>query len=71
MPLKLIHHGFYADDLACKITGHGWKGKGAAISREMAAASSRLTLDADRALGKSARNEILSRSGYRCGTFVI
>jgi len=35
--LKLVHHGFHADDFAYKMMGMGWKGKGAAIDRAAAA----------------------------------
>jgi uncharacterized protein YndB with AHSA1/START domain len=37
--LKLVHHGFHADDFAYKMMGQGWMSKGAAIERALAAAS--------------------------------
>jgi uncharacterized protein YndB with AHSA1/START domain len=37
--LKLVHHGFHADDFAFKVMGQGWRTKGEAIDRAAAAAS--------------------------------
>ena len=31
--LKLVHHGFHADDFAFKVMGQGWRSKGEAIDR--------------------------------------
>jgi hypothetical protein len=34
--LKLVHHGFHADDFAFKVMGQGWSSKGEAIDRAAA-----------------------------------
>jgi uncharacterized protein YndB with AHSA1/START domain len=36
--LKLVHHGFHADDFALKMMGQGWKTKGPAIERAVQSA---------------------------------
>jgi uncharacterized protein YndB with AHSA1/START domain len=37
--LKLVHHGFHAEDFAYKVMGQGWNSKGEAIERALAAAA--------------------------------